>query len=110
MGTALALLAMAIAVAFVVRPLIQQKKAGVGADGHLTELLAERDLALDDIRDLDFDRDLGNLSEADHQELREQSKRRAVAVLKQLRAEEGRIDEEIEQAVAALRGGRPSRS
>ena len=70
----------------------------------LGDLVSQRDLAIEDIRELDFDHDLGNLSEEDHQALREQSKRRAVAVLKQLQAQEGRLDDEIEQAVAALRG------
>jgi type II secretory pathway component PulM len=109
MGAALALLLTAAAFAFVARPLIQRRRPADVAGSDLAELLSERDLALEDLRDLDFDHDLGNLSEADHQELREQSKRRAVAVLKQLQAESGRVDEEIEQAVAALRGTLPKR-
>jgi hypothetical protein len=110
MGAALALLLTAAAFAFVARPLIQRRRRPADVAGSdLAELLSERDLALEDLRDLDFDHDLGNLSEADHQELREQSKRRAVAVLKQLQAESGRVDEEIEQAVAALRGTLPKR-
>lgn len=107
MGAALALVATFVAFVFVVRPLIRRRTSNASAGAGIGELLSERDLALEDLRDLDFDHDLGNLSEADHQELREQSKRRAVAVLKQLQAEDGRIDQEIEQAVAALRGGAP---
>ena len=103
MGTLLALIAALAALAFAVLPLIRHSRKRSNGEAEVSELLTQRDLALDDIRELDFDRDLGNLSQDDHQELREQSKRRAVAILKELQAEEGRIDDEIEQAVAALR-------
>lgn len=115
MGAALALLATLAAFAFVTLPLIRsgRREAEAEAAG-LAELVSQRDLAIEDIRELDFDHDLGNLSEEDHQALREQSKRRAVAVLRQLQAEEGRLDDEIERAVAALRssgtGTAPDRS
>jgi len=108
MGAVLALLAAAAALAFAAWPLIQAKRPADHDSAELAELLNQRDLAVNDLRELDFDRDLGNLSEEDHMVLREQSKRRAVAILKQLQAQENRIDEEIEQAVAALRGGSPS--
>jgi len=103
MGALLALIAALAALGFAVSPLIRHPRGRSNGEAEVSELLTQRDLALDDIRELDFDRDLGNLSEDDHQELREQSKRRAVAILKELQAEEGRIDDEIEQAVAALR-------
>ncbi len=104
-GALLALLATVAAVAFAAWPLVRGEQKPVQADAaELSELMSQRDLAIDDIRELDFDRDLGNLSEEDHQALREQSKRRAVTILKQLQAQESRIDEKIEQAVAALRG------
>lgn len=104
MGVGLAFLLTAAAFAFVLLPLFRKPEIDTGAR-ELNELLVRRDLALNDIRELDFDHDLGNLSEEDHELLREQSKRHAVDILKQLRAQEGRIDEEIEQAVAALRSG-----
>ena len=106
MGAVLALLATAAAVALAVWPLLRHSR-GVESDAaELNELVSQRDLAIDAIRELDFDRDLGNLSEQDHQAMREQSKRRAVAILKQLQAQDSRIDAEIEQAVAAMRGAR----
>ena len=104
MGALLALLALAAAVCFAVWPLVRGGRPAETGSPELSELVSQRDLAIDDIRELDFDHDLGNLSEEDHQALREASKRRAVAILKQLQAQESRIDEEIEQAVAALRG------
>ena len=105
MGALLALLATVAAVCFAAWPLVRGRGGAADEGGdELGELVSQRDLAIADIRELDFDHDLGNLSEEDHQALREQSKRRAVAILKQLQAQEGRIDEEIEQAVAALRG------
>lgn len=105
MGALLALLATAAAVAFAILPLVRGTQQAERGSTELGELASERDLAIDDIRELDFDHDLGNLSEEDHQALREQSKRRAVDILKKLQAQESHIDEEIEQAVAALRGG-----
>jgi NADH:ubiquinone oxidoreductase subunit E len=106
MGAVLALLAAAVAIAFAARPLLRRgRPAEAEATAAISELVSQRDLAIEDLRELDFDHDLGNLSEKDHEELREQSKRRAVAILKQLQAQEGHIDDEIEQAVAALRGG-----
>jgi hypothetical protein len=104
-GAILALLATAAAFAFVARPLLARQRPADGEEAEHSELVAQRDLAIDDLRELDFDHDLGNLSEEDHQLLREQSKRRAVGILKQLQAQDSRIDDEIERAVAALRGG-----
>ena len=103
MGAVIALLAAAAALAFAALPLMRREGLSERQAAEASDLLSQRDVALNDIRDLDFDRDLGNLSEDDHLELREQSKRRAVAILKQLRAEEQRIDDEIEQAVASVR-------
>ena len=105
MGAILALLASLAALAFVAWPLVHGGHRTEAEAAELSELVSERDLAIEDIRELDFDRDLGNLSEEDHEALREQSKRRAVSILKQLQAQEGHLDDEIEQAVARLRGG-----
>ncbi|HLY64608.1 MAG TPA: hypothetical protein VKU60_03650 [Chloroflexota bacterium] len=107
MGAVLALVATAVALAFAAWPLLGRRNASEQDSSEMSDLLTERDLAISDIRELDFDRDLGNLSDDDHQTMREQSKRRAVAVLKRLNAQESRIDEEIEQAVAALRSAAP---
>src|SRR5579883_748404 len=102
MGAAAALLVSLAALAFAVWPLVRHQRDAGGENPEMGELVAQRDVAIGAIRELDFDRDLGNLSDEDHAELRERSKREAVAILKQLRAEEGRLDEEIERAVAAL--------
>jgi hypothetical protein len=104
MGSALALLASAAAFVFVLLPLFRKQPTDT-SQVERGELINQRDMALDSIRELDFDHDLGNLSEEDHQALRADSKRQAVAVLKQLQIEQYRVDDEIEQAVAALRSG-----
>ena len=109
MGVALALVVAAAAIAFAVWPLLRRSGAAEAEALELSDLTNQRDMAIEDLRELDFDRALGNLSDEDHQALREQSKRRAVGILKQLQAHEGRIDEEIEQAVAALRNGSGSK-
>jgi hypothetical protein len=103
-GALLALLATMAAVAFAAWPLVRRERRAELDAAEVNDLVSQRDLAIEDIRELDFDHDLGNLSEEDHQAMREQSKRRAVGILKQLQAQDSRIDEEIEQAVAALRG------
>lgn len=103
MGAALALLASIAAIAFAAWPLMRPNQRDTADAAVLGELLEERDQAIGEIRELDFDRDLGNLSDEDHVVLREQSKRRAVAALKRLQAQESQIDQEIEQAIAALR-------
>ena len=104
MGIVLGLAASLAALVFAVWPLLRHSSTERFRRGETGELLSRRDIALNDIRDVDFDRDLGNLSEEDHRLLREKYKRNAVGILKQLNARESRLDEEIEEAVAALRG------
>jgi hypothetical protein len=104
MGIILGLICAGAAAGFALFPLIRR---GTSERFDLAEddLLVRRDAALTEIRDIDFDHDLGNLAEGDYQELRDQSKRQAVDILKRLNAREAHIDDEIEKAVAALRGG-----
>ncbi len=104
MGGLLAIAAALGAIGFAAWPLLHSRPAE-STQGAMAELLGQRERALNDIRELDFDRELGNLDEADHRELLEQSKRRAVAVLRQLQQQDQRIDDEIEQAIRGLREG-----
>ncbi|MGH2363750.1 MAG: hypothetical protein ACRDGF_00770 [Chloroflexota bacterium] len=107
LGSVLALLATALAVGFVLWPL-RTGESGLEPAAATQDLVNQRNTALRDIRDVDFDYELGNLSDEDYRDLRDRYKRHAVDVLKAMNAQEGRLDDEIEQAVAALRRGRSS--
>lgn len=75
----------------------------------LETLIAQRDSAYAAIRDLDFDFQLGKLSESDYRTLRERYKARAASVLQQIDAVSGdvaasadaRIEEEVTRRRAA---------
>ncbi len=102
------------------------------APGALDGLTAQRDSAYDAIRDLDFDFQMGKLSQTDYTALREKSKTRAALALQQIDAlgengggvniEEQVVplratkraappaDDEIEREIARLRAGRGAAS
>jgi len=107
LGSLLALLATALAVGFALWPL-RRGDTAPEPTAAAQDLVSQRNAALHDIRDVDFDFELGNLSDDDYRDLRDRYKRHAVDVLKAMNAQEGRVDDEIEQAVAALRRGRSS--
>lgn len=71
----------------------------------LDSLIAQRDSAYDAIRDLDFDFQLGKLSQADYDLLREKYKARAALALQQIDQLAGSTGagERIEEEVARLR-------
>ncbi len=71
----------------------------------LDSLIAQRDSAYDAIRDLDFDYQLGKLSQADYELLRDKYKARAALALQQIDQLAGSAGaaERIEQEVARLR-------
>jgi hypothetical protein len=104
-GAALALIAAGLAIAFALWPLLKRAATSAAGLAELGELANQRDLAIQDLRDIDFDRDLGNLLPEDHQALQTQAKRRAVDILRQLNEREERLDAEIENAVSRLRSG-----
>ncbi|MCL4489159.1 MAG: zinc ribbon domain-containing protein [Chloroflexi bacterium] len=79
----------------------------------LDALIAQRNALYDAIRDLDFDFQLGKLSQSDYQLLRDQYMARAATLLQQMDAAEARVDTngagaEIEQEVARLRAHQPA--
>jgi hypothetical protein len=99
------------AFAFVMAPL--WRRAGRPAEQpaeapELTELVHERDVTLKTLRDLDFDYQLGKLSEEDYQALRAQYAVQGVAILQELDASLGvgsaDLEEEIELEVQRRRG------
>lgn len=86
------------------------------ADGALdvqTEsLAAQRDAVYASITELDFDHEMGNLSNKDYADLRERYTRKAVSILKTLDAQQSETalqegaDDDVEREVAAVRRAR----
>ena len=112
-GSLLLGLALLLVVAFlVVRPLLDKTSAADREAGPLDRLLFERERVLAALRDLDFDHAMGKTLDDDYVAQREQLLAQGTAVLKQLdslapdQAPAPVVDDEIEQAVARLRGRR----
>jgi hypothetical protein len=116
-------------IAFIAYPLFTApSEETTEAPSELDGVVAQRDAAYDSIRDLDFDFQLGKLSQTDYVTLREKYKGRAATALQQIDALGGdgahieaevaplraakhaapSIDDDIEREVARLRGERKS--
>ncbi len=73
------------ALAFVVWPLLKPGPAPVMVeDDRLTELLGRKDAVTEAIKDLEFDYQVGKLSEEDYQLYDQRLRRQAVALLQQI--------------------------
>ena len=96
-------------IAFIAYPLFSNIHGNISETPDALEvLISQRDSAYDAIRDLDFDFQLGKLSQADYAPLREKYKLRAAETLKQIDALTGQdhpadADAQIETQVAKLR-------
>jgi hypothetical protein len=69
------------------------------------------DLAVAALREIEFDRATGKLSDADYVQLKEQYTRQALASMREAAAAEHSVaapDDEVEAAIRAYRAGRPS--
>lgn len=107
METIIAMILAAIAVGFVgypllktnpeevVEPLVEEKTVE-------EELIAQKEAVYEAISELNFDHAMGNLSDQDHDELRERYKLKALSLMKQI--------DEVEQAKAAQPLGGRTRS
>lgn len=94
--------------AFVAYPLFNTPREKIaGTTNALDTLIAQRDSTYDAIRDLDFDFQLGKLSQDDYTMLRDKYKARAALVLQQIDAlgngHGATADADIEAQVAQLR-------
>lgn len=94
--------------AFVAYPLFNTPRGKIaGTTNALDTLIAQRDSTYDAIRDLDFDFQLGKLSQDDYTMLRDKYKARAALVLQQIDAlgngHDANADADIEAQVAKLR-------
>jgi|DewCreStandDraft_1066081.scaffolds.fasta_scaffold00011_200 cytochrome c-type biogenesis protein CcmI len=112
MSVLLAILLALIVAAYVLWPLWRSRRAGAGDDPNdapaNTQAPVQRAEAyLTALRELEFDRALGHLSEADYQELARRYELRAVATLHALEQQSDELDRLIEQAVLALRRRTP---
>lgn len=115
------------AFALVAYPLFQRKEEPELAlqpqEAEVEDLHTRREAIYGAIKELDFEYQLGNLSQADYQDLRSQYRQRAASVLKEMdelaqpppQRPDGqtRWEEEIEEAVRSLRaqgGKKPARA
>ena len=76
----------AVVLAFVAAPLFRERRAWVGlpAPARRAMLLDERDMLLRDLKDLEFDRRMGKIDDADYAELRATTAGKATQVLNAL--------------------------
>ena len=104
-------LVVVVVIAFVAYPLFTATKEQITpTTDALDSLIAQRDSAYDAIRDLDFDYQMGKLSQSDYELLRDKYKARAALALQQIDQIAGRDGAEarIEEEVARLRQRRKS--
>ncbi|MCL4460013.1 MAG: zinc ribbon domain-containing protein [Chloroflexi bacterium] len=111
MGIGIGFILVLLALGYVAYPLFRGRVAMVAEepamDKDLENLLARRDATYAAIKELEFDRQAGGLSEDDYRDLLERYKRKAVALLREIDqaqgAKRGAMAEQIEQEVTALR-------
>jgi hypothetical protein len=105
----LGLVVAAAAVFFIVQPLRQARRTQAHVESQLDTLLARRESLFTQLRELDFDYATGKVVHADYSPLRDQLKREAADVLRQIDDLIGATaaETDIEQAIAARRKRKP---
>jgi hypothetical protein len=97
----------AVAIAYVVRPLLAPGPAPIVLeDDRLTDLLSRKDSALAAIKELEFDYQVGKMSEEDFQRMDQRLRRQAIGLIQQiekLAPESATLDERLEAEIARLR-------
>ena len=106
-GTALAIGALT----FVLYPLFFEPQPARSVAGRRSEALSD-DVAIAALREIEFDRATGKLSDADYAQLKEQYTRQALAAMRRTRDSDsdraaGDADD-VEQAIRAHRAARPT--
>ena len=109
-----------LALVYIALPLLNRREAGPWAEAELSrasdeeakrdllELLAQRDSAYQAIKEIEFDHKLGNLSDADLTDLREQYKLRALNIIRAIRErEQASANAEAAPAPGRGPGGEP---
>ena len=96
-----------LAVLYVVRPLTEPGRAPlVMEDDRLTLLLERKDSALTAIKELEFDYQVGKISDEDYQRFDQRLRRQAIGLLQQiekLAPESAMLDEQLEAQIVRLR-------
>ncbi|MBI4295210.1 MAG: zinc ribbon domain-containing protein [Chloroflexi bacterium] len=106
LGSILLVLAVLLVVTY---PILRPKPVPEAADDSgQRDLIARRDTLYSALAELQMDYEMGNLSPADHKQLEERYKEKAMSVLREMDivAEEGDLDTAIERQVARLRRSR----
>ena len=94
------------------RPLFSRQQEGGRAsrvNGRRRQLLEEREIIYETIRDLDFDYRMGKVEEDDYHQTRARYESQAIDVLKAIDGAGGRMDaveDRVEQEIAGLRRSR----
>lgn len=103
----LALLLSAGAAVYVLWPLLSQTAPDVPIeDDRLTDLISRKDSVLVAIKDLEFDRQVGKLSEEDYERFNARLRQQAIGYLRQidkLAPQSAQLDESLEKEIARLR-------
>ncbi len=93
--------------AFVVFPLFRQRKSSGGSIEHekLQELHSKRDTAYSMLKELEFDRQSGILTDEDYRDLEARYKGKAISILRDIDGlgKSTEVEEEIEKQVLELR-------
>lgn len=107
-----ALLLSLAALAYVVLPLLTKQPPLLQVeDDRLTELLARKDSALRALKELEFDHQVGKISEEDYQRFNQRLSRQAIGLIQQLEKitpESSALDEQLEAEIAQRRRAQPS--
>lgn len=97
----------AVAIAYVVRPLLTPGPAPVVVeDDSLSDLIRRKDLTLRAIKDLEFDYHVGKVSHEDFERVNQRLRRQAIVLIQQidkLAPDSSTIDDQLEAAIAAMR-------
>lgn len=109
---AFALLLSLAALAYVILPLlVKQPPLLQVEDDRLTDLLVRKDSALRAIKELEFDHQVGKISEEDYQRFNQRLSRQAISLIQQLEKitpESATLDAQLEAEIARRRHAPPT--
>lgn len=94
------------AVAFVAWPLLGRVAVTADEDPEVDVLRERQQAAVEALRELDYERQIGKMTDAEYFPLRERYARQAMALLKLIDQRDAARENALEQAIASRRGGR----
>jgi len=102
-----ALLISLVALLYVVWPIIQPNEEPVWVeDDRLTEMISRKDAVLRSIKDLEFDYQVGKVSDEDYERFNQRLRRQAITYIQQiekLAPQTANLDETLEAEIAQMR-------